>query len=344
MARVKVEESKTVFPKIESAGLRGARKQAIKNLYGEKETIPVTGGGLYFGSPKTDVEFIPSGSKLLDLALGGGWARRRIANIIGDRSTGKTLLAIEACANFNIIEPKGNIRYREAESAFEPSYAEALGFPVDKVDFGEPLDTIEDLFEDMTKVIEGAKGPELYIVDSLDALSDREEMVRDIDKGSFGAEKAKKLSQLFRRLVRELASKDVTVFIISQIRDKIGVTFGRKWTRSAGKALDFYTSQALVLSQVEKLHKEISKIKRVTGIQVKGMVDKNKIGLPYREVEFPIMFGYGIDDRKACADWWKQVTGEIVSKDVNIEELRSMIEREWWEIENKFLPKEQKYK
>jgi RecA/RadA recombinase len=49
------------------------------------------------------VEFINSGSTLLNLAASqkgrdGGWARGRIINIVGDGSTGKSLLALEACA------------------------------------------------------------------------------------------------------------------------------------------------------------------------------------------------------------------------------------------------------
>ena len=300
-------------------------------------------GGLYFGSPKTDVQFIPSGCKLLDLALGGGWARRRIANIVGDKAVGKTLLGIEAAANFNIVEPKGKIRYREAESAFDNNYAAALGFPVDKVDFGEPIDTIEDVFEDLENVLKGAKGPEMYIIDSLDALSDRAEMERNIDEGSYGTGKAKMLSQMFRRLVRDLANKDVSIFIISQVRDNIGVTFGRKTTRSGGRALDFYASQVIFLSQVERLTKTISNIKRVVGVTVKAQVDKNKIGLPYREAQFPIMFGYGIDDRKACAEYLKTVTGEIVDKKMLLVDLQRMVTESWWEIENKFLPADKKY-
>lgn len=304
---------------------------------------PKKGGGLYFGTPKTDVQFIPSGCKTLDLALGGGWARRRIANIVGDKSTGKTLLSIEAAANFNIVEPKGKIRYREAESAFDNNYAQALGFPVDKVDFGEPVDTIEDIFEDLEKVLKGAKGPEMYIIDSLDALSDRGEMERKIDEGSYGMGKPKMLSQMFRRLVRDLANKDVTVFVVSQVRDNIGVTFGRKTTRSGGRALDFYASQVLFLSQIERLHRTISNIKRVTGVTVRAQVDKNKIGLPYREAQFPIMFGYGIDDWKACAEYLKTVTGEIVPKATPLEDLWKQVDQSWWEIENKFLPTVSKY-
>lgn len=299
-------------------------------------------GGLYFAKPRSDIQFIPSGCKLLDLSLGGGWARRRIVNIVGDKSTGKTLLAIEASANFSFIEPKGIIRYREAESAFDDSYAAALGFPVERVDRGEQINTVEDVFEDLDKVIKGAKVPELYIVDSLDALSDRAELERDIDQGSFGAAKAKKLSELFRRLVRALSDKDVTVIFISQVRDNIGVLIGKKTTRSGGRALDFYSSQTAWLAQVKRLTKEIKGVKRVVGVEVKATIEKNKIALPYREATFQIRFGYGIDDYKACTEFLKTV-GVAHEKNADLTTLQRMVEEQWFEIESKFLPADTKY-
>lgn len=282
---------------------------------------------------------------MLDLALGGGWARRRIANIVGDSSTGKTLLAIEASANFVMVEPKAKIRYREAEEAFDNNYAAALGFPLEKVDFGDPIETIEDFFEDLQKVAEAAKGPELYVVDSLDALSDRAEMDRNIDQGSYGSQKAKKLSELFRRSTSLISGKDITLMIISQVRDNIGaMPFQKKHVRSGGKALNFYSSQVAWLTQIKRIDRTVSNVKRITGVQVKAVIEKNKIGLPYREAEFPIMFGYGIDDYKSCAEFWKQITGEIVSpKTTSLEELQRMVTEEWWTIENKFLSKESKY-
>ena len=319
---------------------------ATRVLPQQEEELPPKGGGLYFGKQSESVKFIKSGSKLLDLALGGGWARGRISNVVGDKAVGKTLICIEAAANFVIQEPKAKIRYREAESAFDELYAEALGFPLSKVDFGEPIETIEDLFEDLSKVVEAAKVPELYIVDSLDALSDRSEMERGIDEGSYGTGKAKQMSQLFRRLVRKLAEKDVTLMIISQVRDNIGVTFGRKTTRSGGRALDFYASQIIFLSQIEKLSKTISNVKRITGIEIKAMVDKNKIGMPFRDAQFPIMFGYGIDDQRACLNWIKQVALKVPegTKLETMGDIHKIVEDEWWRIEQGFLPKQQKYR
>lgn len=329
-----------------------------------RRTRIIKPGGNYFASPKSGLNFIHSGAKVLDLALGGGWAEDRVSNIVGDKSTGKTLLCIEASANFTMKYPKGKIRYREAEAAFDQPYAKALGMPIERIDFGEPLETVEDLFEDLTAIVDGAKSKELVIVDSLDALSDRGEMERDMDKGTFGAQKAKLLSQLFRRLVQKMARKHVTLIIVSQVRDKIGPSFGRNTTRSGGKALDFYASQVLYLAHVGRLWRTVSGTKRTIGVNVQAKVDKNKVSLPFRECGFSIRFGYGVDDAQACIDWLsetknlkevglsKEDTKYYLNKLLKMEpedaqsrllELQAAVERNWYEIERRLLPTRSKY-
>src|SRR5438105_13511125 len=114
-------------------------------------TARVGGGGNYF-QPDSSIDFFSSGSKLLDLALGGGWAERRVGNIIGDSSSGKTLLAVEAGVNFIRKYKNGKVRYREGEAAFSKSYVtEGLGMSLKNFDFGDeknPSNTIEDLYEE----------------------------------------------------------------------------------------------------------------------------------------------------------------------------------------------------
>lgn len=327
---------------------RNGGGKLVASVKGARPHIEKSGGN-YFGSAKADVQFIPSGSKLLDLALGGGWAEGRISNIVGDKSTGKTLLAIEAAANFAIKYDHGIIKYRESEAAFLHDYAAALGMPLKRVDFGkDPLETVEDLFDDLEATIKAAtaksrrQNPILYIVDSLDALSDRDEMDNDIDKASYGGKKAKTLSQMFRRLTKPMQSAQITLMIISQIRDKFGVRFGRPTTRAGGRALDFYASQCIWLQQMGMKYKTITKVKRPVGVDIRAKVEKNKVGLPFREAQFQIRFGYGIEDQKSCREWL-QMVGYKLNPNATPRELRAITEREWYRIETTFLPAKRKY-
>src|SRR5580765_4251792 len=173
-------------------------------------------GGLYYG-PKR-VQFLLTGCTLLNLVVSeqstGGWPIGRIVNIIGDKSTGKTLLAEEAMMNFQKTFPTGKVHYRETEAAFDREYAKWLGLDLGKVDFGpdredDIWDTIQDVFEDLKKCLDEVDAdvsrrarklrdknkklkmvdaleearqsttPSLYIVDSLDALSSEDELKRD---------------------------------------------------------------------------------------------------------------------------------------------------------------------
>src|ERR1019366_4649132 len=304
-------------------------------------------------SHKEGLEFVSSGCAGIDAMLGGGWVLGRVANIVGDKSAGKTLLAIEVCANFHRQYSDGKIRYNEAEGAFDEDYAAALGMPVDVVDFkGQPIDpkdeekfaeltaivadrsaddrdkdkalnaikklkakgvgqagnTVEALYADVLWVLESNPGkPILYIIDSLDALSDEAEQGREIGDGSYGGSKPKKLGEMFRRLVERIEGQRMLFIVISQLRDKLNVTFGEKQTRSGGRALDFYASHIVWLAEIGKIKKTRGGVERIVGVNVKARVKKNKVGLPFRDFQYPILFGYGVDDLTANVEWLFEV-------------------------------------
>jgi protein RecA len=364
-----------------------ASAPALTKVAGRRKVVDdesIQQASSYFAdvSQKSGLQFVRSGSALMDAMLGGGWVLGRIANVVGDRSAGKTLLAIEACANFKAAYPTGLIRYAESESAFDEMYAEALGMPVAEVDFGkggsfgrgevdESMRTVEDWYNSMVAFLdrcEKTKAPGLFIIDSFDALSDDAEMGREIDKGSFGAAKAKKSGELFRKLVDRIEKLNVLLIVVSQIRDKLNVTFGETKTRSGGRALDFYCSHIVWLAETGKIKKTMSGVDRAVGVNVRARCKKNKVGLPFRECDYPIIFGYGIDDITANVEWLLSVgRDELLKEEVgmskagykvritnlrdkggdDIREIRvklnALVKQEWQKIEQGFLPKSRKY-
>jgi len=329
-------------------------------------------GGLYF-PPNTDVETISTGCEVFNCVVGSGWALGRIVNLIGDKSTGKTLLAIEACAQFLLKFPTTGKppRYVEPEAAFDKSYAAALGLPVERMDFADDdsVRTVEDFYNDLDKYLDslGDDEPGMYVLDSLDALSSKAEKERAFGDPSYGDGKAKDMSKLFRMLTQKIKRKRVLVFIVSQVRDNIGVTFGAKYTRSGGKALDFYASQIVWLAQTATIKKVINKVTRVIGVAIRAKCTKNKIGTAYRECGFDIRFGFGVDDVAANVKWLADVNrlgligqpGLVAtgthrfldtleqhndeSYQMVCKKIREAVRIAWAQVEEDFKPKRKKY-
>lgn len=271
-------------------------------------------------------EFFSSGCGLLDLALGGGWAEERVANIIGDSSTGKTLLAIEAIANYcqKYTGDEAMVYYRETESAFDTQYAQRLGLPLDRVNFC-PKYKVENSEQpgyglpscahtgELQSFMEGViahKGDKraLVIVDSLDAMgSDPDESL------AYGGSTPKDLSRFFssgKSGCDAQSVSGVTMIFISQIRAKM-VTMGRKTGRSGGKALTFYCSQVVWLTRTAKRVKKFKRkrentskeVERVVGFNLQVEIEKNKVGTPFHKVNVPLLFGYGLEPCEAALNW-----------------------------------------
>lgn len=280
-------------------------------------------------------KFVRSGSDLLDLILGGGFALKRMTHVVGDPSTGKTQLAIEAATYFLkdyglanpiyttdkdgnvIVDKNGNpvqrifqVMYCDAEAAFDTDYAEVLGFPVDDVAFVEPKEPgIGITLEDFSAAINGfidalPEGvPGIFILDSLDSLPTYKEATTPMDeRGGYGTEKSKELGIMFRTVVQKMNHKDVLFFCISQTRDNI-TGYGPKKIFSGGNAPKFYTSQRIMLKKKENLKKTIGGKEYIYGVKIEAICDKNKCGPPYGECTFDIIFRGGIDNLRANIDF-----------------------------------------
>ncbi len=322
----------------------------------------------YFVSDKPNYSFISTGCAVLDCVLGGGLPQGRITNIVGDKSTSKSGLATEILINFMRDYPGGKAAYRDTEAAFDIDYAAAMGLDRDKVDLGDkPITTVEDFMREFDEYLTErvkTQTPGIYVIDSLDALSDEGEMERDVGDKSYGMAKPKLLSEFFRKTARKIETSKVNLLIISQVRDNIGAMFGEKYRRSGGKALDFYASQCLWLAHIETLKKEINKVKRPYAICIRAKCKKNKVGLPLRDCDFTFRFGFGVEDAEASIDWLREV-GRLKDAGLNQSDykeyvkafddmpakeyekersrLAATVRKVWSEIEVSFLPKRAKY-
>lgn len=277
--------------------------------------------GQYFLNEK-DVKFFSSGCQLLDLVLGGGWAIGRMSNLVGDNSTGKTLLAIEATANFLREFPQGKIWYHESEAAFDLGYARALGMPSDAITFvrqelkssNKDSRLVEEWFNYLKGTVvpyclKNKEHPSLYILDTQDALRSIREQDRKIEDGTYNQEKNLVLNRLYPEFADRLEELNVHLMIISQTRQNIGVSFGRKWRVTGDGALQFYSSQRVQLAEMGKVTKTVRGITNPYSLRIKANCFKNKVGLAYRTCEFPLYFGYGVDSNEASLRWLKEVNG-----------------------------------
>jgi len=269
-------------------------------------------------STKASVEYLSSGSTWLDLALGGGYPWGRIVNLVGDNSTGKTLLASELIAVARKkFGDKLKWRYNDAEAGYSFSSKQLYGFeilPGNILQKSDPASTgtVEEWDADLASCLSRLKRGErlIYVLDSLDSLSSVDEQEHAVGrrkalasgvpvKGSYGMTRQKMLSELLRLQARAVADKNCLLIIISQVRQNIGVTFGEKYTRVGGKALDFYAAQVVWLAVAEKYKIENG---LTTGVCIKAQVKKNKVGKPFRTAFVDLLFDFGVDDLPGCAD------------------------------------------
>ena len=279
---------------------------------------------------------LSSGSTLLNLACSDhpdrGFLTGKYYMLVGDAATGKTFLAItclaEACMS------KAFQKYRliydnvedgcllNLEKLFNRKVRDGIE-PPSSVEGGLPAysSTVEEFYFHVDDAIKKKK-PFIYVLDSMDALTDEAEQnkfaetkkARRANKqvsGSYQMDKAKKNSTMMRQILPQIRKSGSILIVLIQTRDNVGFGFEKK-TRGGGHALEFYSTAAIWMSKKGVIRKTIQGKRRAIGVSTKVKIKRNRVTGSLSEFDMDIYPSYGIDDVGGCIDylisegWWKK--------------------------------------
>lgn len=263
---------------------------------------------------------VPSGSFAIDDLIGGtlasdgkpkcpGYPRRRITEVFGAESSGKTTAALQAIAE--VQRNGGSAMFLDFEHALDHSYAKAVGVSFDpkKLTLYQP----ESLEEGMKYIYVGImSGIDLIVVDSVAAMLPRTELDKGADDPSTIGGQARAFSRFLPQfgiwMWKPEASKynplGTAIVLINQTRAQISkMGPGSDTNTSGGRALKFYAYLRLQFSKIrseamEKKNKFTGKTVRVPyGNHTQVKVVKSKIDAKQGQTaDIFIRFGQGIDD------------------------------------------------
>lgn len=273
--------------------------------------------GVAEDSPSDIKEWVSTGSSMLDLAISnttnGGVPIGRITEITGMEQSGKSLVSSHLLAN---TQKKGGVAvYIDTENSVSQEYLRAIGVDVEKLLYVS-VDTVERIFETIDTIVEKVRTQErdrlvTIVVDSVAAASTEMEMDSEYGKDGYATAKALIMSKSMRKVTGMIGRERICLVFTNQLREKLGVMFGDKYTTSGGKALQFHASIRLRLKSIGKIKKKTPSGDSIIGVQTRAIVIKNRLGPPQREADFEIYFDRGIDD---YASWLKTMKNQNIVK------------------------------
>lgn len=239
--------------------------------------------GLINEAPNVTLETIPTGSLVLDLALGGGWPKSRISELFGDESTAKSTL----CWHF-LSQIPGPKLYVDSEQSLSKEYGANIGVDLSNLIINQ-CDTLEQGLSIIRELCDKVDG---IVFDSITEAATQKEVEGELSDNDIGI-KAKLMSKFLR--VIKSKPHDSTLLFVGQVRENPGITYGSNRVTSGGKALRFGAHVRIDLRGRELIKKGSGTTEEVIGHYANAFIIKNKSYIPHVKCKIPIIYdGRGI--------------------------------------------------
>lgn len=282
-----------------------------------------TGGEVVGDGEKASNYYIDTGNLAINYCcsgrfINGGVPGGRLTEIYGPSASSKSLIGTNLL--FGCQKLGGIPILIDSENAVNKDFIKkASHADLNKIIRYTP-ETLEKCFHTMYRAIEFVRKNEKYkdkpIVIIYDSISvspcarefrevdlpegySKEQFKKIVGGNEQPGERAKICSKELRKLNTVMEENNVSVVIMNQIRDKIGVLYGNpETTAGGGNALPFYASLRFRTQTQKKIEEKVAGLakKKSIGINLKIQNKKNRSVRPFIEVEnIPLFFEKGIN-------------------------------------------------
>lgn len=249
------------------------------------------------GEARSSVKaIVPTGIHVLDHHIVGlgGLPVGRIVEVFGEEASGKTSLVLAMLGA--VIRAGGVAIYVDTEHSFDEERARTFGVDLDKLVILQPScleEVVDEMICALSALPEASTEPMLLVHDSIAATPTRDELEGDIDRSKKFDKRAKLLSEACRKLPALAISRHASIVFVNQVREKIGVMFGDKYTTPGGHAVKFHASLRLQLFTGKSLKDDLGDH---IGKAVTILAVKNRFAPPFRKAKVRLYFNRGWDN------------------------------------------------
>ncbi len=247
------------------------------------------------GDIANPIVFMPSASEEFNQVTGGGFPRRRITEVFGSQSSGKTSLVLESVGEWMEEDPEFIFLWGETEEPLDLAYAEKVhGIDPKRFLLLEQTEQGGEKLIDLMESYIRSGAIDGFCVNSVAGLAPKKELESDMDK-DLVAVQARFMSRLMRKWTAPINKKNLIAIFINQIRVDVGKMFGDPTTTPGGKALSFYASLRVGLNRLQL--GDDDPIKTDVGMKTGMRIAKNRCVYdnPYKKGEYYVIYGVGID-------------------------------------------------